>query len=120
MVDTGLHAQGWSRERALQHMLDNTAGTQAEADAEIDRVLAVPGQALAYKIGERKIQDLRAHAEQALGAKFDIRGFHAELIKDGSLPLDVLAAKIERWIKAQPATATAPAQPAAAAKSPTK
>ena len=114
VVDTGLHAQGWSRERALQYMLDNTAGTQAEADAEIDRYLAVPGQALAYKIGELKIQELRAHAEQALGPAFDLRKFHAEVIKDGSVPLDVLAAKIERWIKAQAASAPRE-QPAAAA-----
>ena len=108
VVDTGLHAQGWSRERALQYMLDNTAGTQAEANAEIERYLAIPGQALAYKIGQLDIQALRARAEQALGARFDIRQFHAQVLKDGSLPLDVLDAKIDRWIKAQGA-APAPA-----------
>jgi uncharacterized protein (DUF885 family) len=108
VVDTGLHAQGWSRERALQYMLGNTAGTQAEANAEIERYLAIPGQALAYKIGQLDIQALRARAEQALGPRFDIRQFHAQVLKDGSLPLDVLDAKIDRWIKAQGA-ASAPA-----------
>jgi uncharacterized protein (DUF885 family) len=108
VVDTGLHAQGWSRERALQYMLDNTAGTPAEANAEIERYLAIPGQALAYKIGQLDIQALRARAEQALGPRFDIRQFHAQVLKDGSLPLDVLDAKIDRWIKVQGA-ASAPA-----------
>jgi uncharacterized protein (DUF885 family) len=101
VVDTGLHAQGWSRERALQYMLDNTASSQAEANAEIDRYLAIPGQALAYKIGELKIEALRTRAEQALGPKFDLRQFHAQVLKDGSLPLDVLDAKIDRWIASQ-------------------
>jgi uncharacterized protein (DUF885 family) len=119
VVDTGLHAQGWSRERALQYMLDNTASSQAEANAEIDRYLAIPGQALAYKIGELKIEALRTRAEQALGPKFDLRQFHAQVLKDGSVPLDVLDAKIDRWIKAQQAAAPAPTATPASKAAPT-
>src|SRR5690606_34780650 len=99
--------------RALQYMLDNTASSQAEAGAEIDRCLAIPGQALAYKIGELQIQAQRTRAETALGPKFDLRQFHAQVLKDGSVPLDVLDAKIDRWIKAQQAATPAATAPPA-------
>jgi uncharacterized protein (DUF885 family) len=98
VVDTGLHSKGWTREQVIKYMLDNSAESETHATAEAERYMAIPGQALAYKIGELKIKQVRAKAEQALGDKFDIREFHAEVLKDGSVPLDVLEGKIDRWI----------------------
>ncbi|MBD8527101.1 DUF885 domain-containing protein [Pseudoxanthomonas sp. CAU 1598] len=98
VVDTGLHSKNWSREQVIQYMLENSATTETEAVAEAERYIAIPGQALAYKIGELKILELRKKAEQALGDKFDIRDFHAEVLRDGAVPLSVLSAKIDRWI----------------------
>jgi uncharacterized protein (DUF885 family) len=100
VVDTGLHSKGWTREQVIEYMLANSATTNTEAVSEAERYIAIPGQALAYKIGELKIKELRAKAEQELGPKFDIRAFHAEVLKDGAVPLDVLQGKIERWIAA--------------------
>lgn len=101
VVDTGLHAKGWTREQVIDYMLENSATTQTEAVSETERYIAIPGQALAYKIGELKIRELRSRAEKALGDGFDIRAFHAEVLKDGAVPLDVLEQKIERWISTQ-------------------
>jgi uncharacterized protein (DUF885 family) len=101
VVDTGLHSKGWTREQVIAYMLENSAESETQAIAEAERYMAIPGQALAYKIGELKIQELRAKAEAELGPRFDIRAFHAEVLKDGSVPLDVLEDKIERWIAAQ-------------------
>ena len=101
VVDTGLHSKGWTREQVIRYMLDNSAVSETDAVAEAERYMAIPGQALAYKIGELKIKQLRAKAEQALGPDFDIREFHAEVLKDGSVPLDVLEAKVDRWISAK-------------------
>jgi uncharacterized protein (DUF885 family) len=98
VVDTGLHAKGWSRERAVDYMLANTAQSRTEAESEINRYIANPGQALAYKIGQLKIRELRTRAEQALGPKFDVRDFHAQVLMTGALPLAILEAKIDRWI----------------------
>ncbi len=98
VVDTGLHSKDWTREQVIKYMLDNSAESETQATSEAERYVAWPGQALAYKIGELKIQQLRDRAEKALGAKFDVREFHAEVLKDGSVPLDVLEAKIDRWI----------------------
>jgi uncharacterized protein (DUF885 family) len=103
VVDTGLHSQGWTRERVIKYMLDNSAASETDAVAEAERYMAIPGQALAYKIGEMKIKELRARSERELGPKFDIHEFHAEVLKDGSVPLDVLEAKIDRWIAAKKA-----------------
>ncbi|KIQ98256.1 DUF885 family protein [Lysobacter sp. A03] len=100
VVDTGLHSKGWTREQVIDYMLDNSAESRTQAVAEAERYMAIPGQALAYKIGELKILELRKRAEEALGEKFDIRQFHAEVLKDGSVPLDVLEGKIDRWIAA--------------------
>lgn len=99
VVDTGLHSKGWSREQVIAYMLENSAESRTQSTAEAERYMAIPGQALAYKIGELKIQELRTRAEQALGKDFDIRQFHAEVLKDGSVPLDVLEAKVDRWIE---------------------
>lgn len=101
VVDTGLHSRDWTREQVIAYMLENSAESETQATAEAERYMAIPGQALAYKMGELKIQELRERAEQALGQGFDVREFHAEVLKDGSVPLDVLEAKIDRWIAAQ-------------------
>ena len=101
VVDTGLHSKGWTREQVIAYMLENSAESETQATAEAERYMAIPGQALAYKMGELKIQELRDRAEQALGGRFDVRAFHAEVLRDGSVPLDVLEAKIDRWIAAQ-------------------
>ncbi|WP_425477892.1 DUF885 domain-containing protein [Vulcaniibacterium tengchongense] len=101
VTDTGLHSKGWSREQVIEYMKQNSAVSDTTAVAEAERYIAWPGQALAYKIGELKIKELRARAEQALGPKFDVREFHAEVLKDGAVPLDVLEGKIDRWIAAK-------------------
>ena len=101
VVDTGLHSKGWTREQVIAYMLENSATNETPAISETERYMAIPGQALAYKIGELKIQELRDRAEAELGPKFDIRAFHAEVLKDGSVPLEILERKIERWIEAQ-------------------
>ena len=98
VVDTGLHSKGWTRQQVLDYMFANSSVSEPDAIAEAERYMAWPGQALAYKTGELKIQELRRRAEQKLGDKFDIRQFHAEVLKDGSVPLDVLDEKVDRWI----------------------
>ena len=98
VVDTGLHAQGWGKDRAVAFMKDNTALTDANIDAEVNRYISNPGQALAYKLGELKILSLRHKAETALGAKFDVRRFHDAVLGQGAVPLDVLDAQIDAWI----------------------
>ena len=100
VVDTGLHAKGWSRERAIDFMLENSGMTRTEVVAEVERYIAIPSQALAYKVGALKIQELRQRAEEKLGDEFDIREFHAQVLDTGALPMPVLEAKIDRWIVA--------------------
>jgi uncharacterized protein (DUF885 family) len=101
VVDTGLHAKGWSREQAIDYMMANSATSRTEATAEVERYIAYPGQALAYKLGALTIRRLRNEAEAALGPKFDVRAFHAQVLEDGALPLSVLETKIQGWIAAQ-------------------
>ena len=98
VVDTGIHAFGWTRERAIAYLEDNAALTPAFAEAEVDRYIVTPGQATAYKIGELKIKALRARARAELGDKFDLRRFHNALIDNGAVPLDVLDEQIAEWI----------------------
>jgi uncharacterized protein (DUF885 family) len=98
VVDTGIHALGWTRQQAIDFMAQNTSSTLLNIINEIDRYIAWPGQALAYKIGELKIRALRARAEQVLGDHFDLRSFHDQLLARGALPLDILEAVIEAWI----------------------
>lgn len=100
VVDTGMHAKGWTREQAIQYSLDHEAESEASIIAEIERYMAMPGQALSYKIGQLKIRELRARAEQALGDDFDIREFHSQVLDSGSLPLMLLEEKIDAWIAA--------------------
>ena len=107
VVDTGIHARGWSREQAIRYMLDNSAQSETEARAEVERYIAIPGQALAYKVGALTIRRLRTEAEQALGARFDPREFHAQVLDTGALPMAVLEAKIRDWIKVKQAAAAA-------------
>ncbi len=101
VVDTGMHAKGWSREKAIEYSLENEGGRREDQVQEIERYMAIPGQALAYKIGELKIMELRRSATQKLGAKFNLPAFHHEVLKDGNLPLAVLEAKVNRWVAAQ-------------------
>lgn len=98
VVDTGLHAKGWTREQAIQYSLDNEAESEAGIIAEIERYMANPGQALAYKIGQLKIRELRAKAEKELGETFDIREFHNQVLETGCIPLSLLETKINNWI----------------------
>lgn len=101
VVDTGIHSKGWTKQRAVDFMLDNTALSAANIDAEVNRYITWPGQALAYKTGELKIRELRTRAEEALGAGFDLRAFHDAVLENGSVPLSVLEERIDRWIAEQ-------------------
>ncbi|HEY2986533.1 MAG TPA: DUF885 domain-containing protein [Candidatus Binatia bacterium] len=101
VVDTGIHYMRWERQRAIDFLLQNTAKQELDVVNEVDRYITLPGQALAYKVGQLKISAIRSKAEQALGPKFDIRAFHDELLKDGALPLDVLEAKMDLWLESQ-------------------
>jgi len=103
VVDTGIHSKGWTKEQAVAFMKDNTTLTDANIDAEVNRYISNPGQALAYKIGELKIRELRAKAERELGARFDLRRFHDAVLGQGSVPLDALEAQIGAWITAEKA-----------------
>ncbi|WP_370177852.1 DUF885 family protein [Alteriqipengyuania sp.] len=98
VVDTGLHSKGWTRDQAIDFMLENSGMTRTEVVAEVERYIAIPSQALAYKIGALKIQELRERAETQLGDAFDIKDFHAQVLNTGGLPLPVLEEKIDRWI----------------------
>ncbi|MBT8086599.1 MAG: DUF885 domain-containing protein [Gammaproteobacteria bacterium] len=101
VVDTGIHYKGWTRQQAIDFFKDNAAKTEHDIVNEIDRYIAMPGQALAYKIGQLKILNLRARAERELGAAFDIRAFHDELLGAGALPLDLLERRMDAWLVAQ-------------------
>jgi len=101
VVDTGMHYLGWSREKAIQFMLDNTALTELNIVNEVDRYISWPGQALGYKVGELKISELRKRARQKLGENFDLREFHDVVLSSGSLPLKILEQKVDRWINEQ-------------------
>jgi uncharacterized protein (DUF885 family) len=101
VIDTGLHSKGWSKAQAVAYMKDNSTLTDANIEAEINRYISNPGQALAYKIGQMKIEELRARGEKALGPKFDLRRFHDAVLGQGSVPMDALDAQIDAWIAAE-------------------
>jgi uncharacterized protein (DUF885 family) len=103
VVDTGIHSKGWGKARAVAYMKDNTTLTDANIDAEVNRYISVPGQATAYMIGKRKIEELRTRAEQQLGPKFDVRRFHDAVLGQGAVPLDALDAQINAWITSEKA-----------------
>jgi uncharacterized protein (DUF885 family) len=98
VVDTGLHSKGWTREQAIQYMLDNSSMAESDVTAEVERYIVWPGQALGYKLGQLHISALRARAQQQLGNRFDVREFHSQILRDGAVPMDVLTAKIDRWV----------------------
>ncbi len=101
VVDTGIHAKQWSRQDVLDYMFANSAVAEVRAVSEAERFMAIPGQALAYKVGQLKIRELRNRAEAALGEQFSVKGFHTEVLKDGAMPLFMLEAKIDRWVASQ-------------------
>jgi uncharacterized protein (DUF885 family) len=100
VVDTGLHSKGWTRDQAIEYMLSNSDMGRTDATAEVERYIAIPSQATAYKIGALTIQRLRKKAEAAMGSKFDIKAFHEQVLGTGALPLAVLEKKIDDWIAA--------------------
>ncbi len=100
VVDTGMHSKGWTREEAIKYSLENEAESEASIIAEIERYMAIPGQALSYKIGQLKILELRKKSETALGKKFDIKKFHQIVLESGVMPLALLEKKVDNWIKA--------------------
>ncbi len=101
VIDTGIHAKGWSRERAIEYMAANAALSRLDIETEVDRYIIWPGQALAYKIGELRLLEIRREAERALGDRFDIRAFHDALLAGGAMPLDLLEIHMSEWIAAQ-------------------
>jgi uncharacterized protein (DUF885 family) len=107
VIDTGVHSEGWTREQMVQYFRDHSAIDEPSMQAEVDRYIAWPGQALAYKIGQLKILELRERAQKALGGKFDIRAFHDQVLDAGALPLHELEQRIDAWIASQQAAATA-------------
>jgi len=101
VVDTGIHYFGWDRQKAIDYFLDNAAKTETDIVNEIDRYIGWPGQALAYKMGQMKMLELRREAETALGEAFDIRAFHDHLLGAGAIPLDVLESRMDEWLAAR-------------------
>jgi len=101
VVDTGMHSLGWTRQQAIDYFLANTSESEHETIVEVDRYIVWPGQALAYKIGQLRIKELRAYATRELGDKFDVRKFHDQVLSNGALPLDVLEAHIKEWVRKQ-------------------
>jgi len=101
VVDTGVHSKHWSRQQMVDFFHEHTAMDDQNIETEVDRYIAWPAQALSYKMGQRKILELRERAQKELGAKFDLRAFHDAVLDQGPLPLDVLETKIDEWITAQ-------------------
>jgi prolyl oligopeptidase len=103
VVDTGMHSMGWTRQQSIDFFRENTSKTDQDIAVEVDRYIVWPGQALAYKIGQLKIRELRTRAEKSLGNRFDIRTFHDAVLEQGAVPLDILESHINTWLAAQSA-----------------
>ena len=101
VLDTGFHAKGWTRQQGIDYMLANSSMAKSDVIAEVERYIAWPGQALSYKLGQFKIQELRDFSKKQLGDKFDIKAFHTQILIDGALPMPILEEKIKRWVKSQ-------------------
>ncbi|MBG9999047.1 DUF885 domain-containing protein [Pseudoalteromonas sp. NSLLW24] len=101
VLDTGFHAKGWTRQQGIDYMLANSSMAKSDVIAEVERYIAWPGQALSYKLGQFKIQELRDFSKKELGNKFDIKAFHTQILIDGALPMPILEEKIKRWVKSQ-------------------
>jgi uncharacterized protein (DUF885 family) len=101
VLDTGIHAMGWTRQQAIDYFRENSAQADKDIVVEVDRYIVNPGQGLAYKVGQLEFRELRAFAAAELGARFNIRTFHDEVLRNGALPLDVLDAHIKQWVAAQ-------------------
>jgi uncharacterized protein (DUF885 family) len=101
VIDVGIHTKGWTREQAIEYSLQREADTESSITSEVERYMALPAQALSYKIGQMKILELRSKAEKELGNKFDIRKFHNTILETGCVPLSILEDRINRWISEQ-------------------
>ncbi len=101
VLDTGIHAKGWTREQGIQYMLDNSSMARSDVESEVERYIAWPGQALSYKLGQFKIRELRKYSAKELGSKFDVKKFHTQILIDGALPMPILERKIKRWVETQ-------------------
>jgi uncharacterized protein (DUF885 family) len=99
VVDPGMHVLGWSRERAIEYMLENTAESRNSVESEVNRYLAVPGQATSYMIGSLEIQRLRRDAEERLASSFDVKAFHDIILRDGAVSMPMLQQAVERWVQ---------------------
>jgi len=106
VVDTGMHHKGWSRQQAIDYFMANAPKTEQDVVNEIDRYIAWPGQALAYKIGQLKISELRALAEQTLGERFNLKDFHEIVLNQGPLPLDLLERRVRVWLRTAASTSS--------------
>jgi uncharacterized protein (DUF885 family) len=106
VVDTGMHSKGWTRQQSIDYFLANASKNEHDITVEVDRYIVWPGQALAYKIGELKIKELRAYATKELGEKFDVRAFHDQVLANGALPMDVLEQRVRAWVSEQKAGKT--------------
>ena len=101
VVDTGMHSMGWTRQQAIDFFREHTGKTDQDITVEVDRYIVWPGQALAYKIGQMKIRELRSEAQKKLGERFEVRKFHDAVLEEGAVPLSVLEARIKRWMDEQ-------------------
>jgi uncharacterized protein (DUF885 family) len=101
VVDTGMHSMGWTRQQSIDYFRENTGKTDQDITVEVDRYIVWPGQALAYKLGQLKIRELRGRAEKELGNRFDVRAFHDAVVEQGAVPLSFLEAHMDSWIAAQ-------------------